>query len=434
MNDYFNQLIDKSEEIIHSRFGIIREARRALPLPGSPPFFHYQVKTASTKAFCDQKNFQNFRGVAITPERAYAKAIGEGIERYCSAIYNKNNLKLFSFNEANFKCANPKDFPKHSALNLTKKYYKYENFFEHSKIRWAKASTLTNNNSECYIPASLVYLPYIYGENEKRIYQNISTGLACHQTFELATITAICEVVERDAFMIFWRNKLSPPKIKTNNLPKQVVDIISNYQKSNLDVELFNITTDIKIPTVLATMKCNIPGNPPLIISGSCKTTFASAILSALEELELTRSYCLTKMFHHNSVHCEAESIKTQDDHLDFWFNTENQYLADFLFESKTEFDIYSFKSFPTDETEILDQIIDIFCKSNIKVFISDITTIDIKDYFFVVRAVIPDLHPLAFGYKNDEFVCSRINSVPKFLGYCVDINNLNRYIPHPFP
>ncbi len=421
------------KELFDPRVGIINTIHEEKSLSNLSPFFHYSVRTCNTSAFCNQQNFQITRGVALSRERALAKAVGEGIERYCSAIYHKEHLPFYAYEEEKLNCIDPSEFLKYRPDLYEKKNFPWSEFNKSQKVRWTPAVEITNNNQPCYVPAAHTYLPYIYGA-EKKIVQNISTGLACHSSYELAAITSICEVVERDAFMIFWRNRLSPPKIKIETLPNYLQAIIHEFNSRNQEVCLLDITTDIKIPTVLAILRCTIPGNPPFIISGSCKLSPELAILSALEELELTRFYCLnlssgsTPSIDYKN-YCD---IKNQEDHMRFWAIQENLHLADFLFASKKQLDIKEMSSI-SPNTDLM-SIVQIFSTLGLTVLLADLTTEDIINYGLrVTRAIIPKLHPLAFGYQNAEFVCDRLQTVPDHLGFNL-LDSLNKEIPHPFP
>ncbi len=420
-------------DFLDQRVGIIHSVQEDKSVDNLSLFFHYNAYMCNTNAFCKQKNFRVTTGVALSRERALAKAVGEGIERYCAAIYDKEHLPFCAYEEKKFPCIDPNEFLKYHPDLYKSNHFPWTEFTISEKVRWAPATEITSSNATYYVPAAYIYLPYIYGDSEKKITQNISTGLACHSSYELSAITAICEVVERDAFMIFWRNKLSPPKINIATLPNYIQVIVQEYAAINQEVVLFDITTDIKLPTVLVALRCTIPGNPGFVISAACKLSPELAILSALEEVELTRSYCHSLLSDPESIngYRSHDTVKNQKDHMKFWLNPENLYLANFLFESTNQIDI---KEMP--HVTSLTSVVQIFSKLGLKVLLADVTTDDIKDYgLYVIRAIIPKLHPLAFGYNNSEFICERLHTVPPQLGFNMlyDSFKMNN-VPHPFP
>lgn len=438
-NGNFDHLSSALNDLLDERFGIIHKISEYRSLTSIPLFYFYDVFMCDTKAFCGYSNFRNSRGVAINKDRALAKAIGEGIERYCSAIYNKNDLPYTSYRNANFNCINPSNFLTYSPSLYKEKKFAWNRFNRTTKVRWTKAIDLTNKNTSINVPAAYVYLPYVYGETESRIIQNISTGLAFHSSLEMAKITSILEVIERDSFMIFWRNKMAPPKIRICSLPDYIQCLIHRYNSTFQNLTLFDITTDIKIPTVLAVLRSTAIGNPGLIISASCKTSPEQAIISAIEEVELTRVHCIDflQSMALSNVDKTCTEFKNQKDHLLFWYNQQNSKFANFLFDSHIEVEMKDMANIgKSTYQEELNLIIQLLSDLDYQILIANITTSDIAWYnLHVVRAIIPQLHPLSFGYTNQDFICDRLKSVPKKLGIKIKKKlNTNQYIPHPFP
>src|SRR3990167_11132449 len=84
-------------DLIDKKFGIVQRINRVYPQVSIPNMYHYYAYICDTSTFSAQQNIRYSKGVAITEERAILKALGEGIERYCSAIYDKEKLLLTSF-------------------------------------------------------------------------------------------------------------------------------------------------------------------------------------------------------------------------------------------------------------------------------------------------------------------------------------------------
>ncbi len=93
------------DTICDPRVGIVNDVREVPVEPGSPRFFHYAARACNTSAFSPQRNFHQTGGAATTRETALAKAVGEGVERYCGALYDRDRLVLTSANDAPFACA-----------------------------------------------------------------------------------------------------------------------------------------------------------------------------------------------------------------------------------------------------------------------------------------------------------------------------------------
>ncbi|SVE50451.1 uncharacterized protein METZ01_LOCUS503305, partial [marine metagenome] len=190
-------LIIKS--LYDKNYGIINDLIEVQPDSNTPKLFYYYSQTCNAKELGLYENFRSNGGAAINRYDALAKAIGEGVERYCSSIFHHNNFHLSGYNNADFNCVNPDDF----ALYSDDQYanpgpnFVYQKFTDNTIIFWTSAFELSSFKKK-YVPAAMVYCPYYYHpeKGDSPIVQPISTGLACHGTFYKACISGICEVFE----------------------------------------------------------------------------------------------------------------------------------------------------------------------------------------------------------------------------------------------
>src|SRR5438067_523325 len=88
------KLIDALPYLVDEKVGIINVVQEVRRFPGAPNFFHYAAEACNTRAFTKQTNFAITGGASVDRDRAIAKAAGEAIERYCSAIYDVESLPL----------------------------------------------------------------------------------------------------------------------------------------------------------------------------------------------------------------------------------------------------------------------------------------------------------------------------------------------------
>ena len=114
------------------------------------------------------------------------------------------------------------------------------------------------------MPAALGYMPYYYYKDtpDAPIIQPISTGMACHCSLAEAAVSAVCEVVERDAFTITWQARLAHPQIPVESLSDSNYELVRRFEWTRASVSLFNITLDAGIPTVLAALFSPSPRTP----------------------------------------------------------------------------------------------------------------------------------------------------------------------------
>ncbi|GJL69990.1 MAG: hypothetical protein NPIRA06_26250 [Nitrospirales bacterium] len=428
------------ENLVDRSVGIVRHVTQAPREPGAPAFFHYAAKACNTLAFCDQKNFTIAGGASTNRASALAKALGEAVERYCSAIYDKEELPLTSFAKASFPCTPPRNFALFSQDQYSQKNFHFFPFNIDTPLRWVQAFDLIMDKP-CYVPAAMVFLPYFFNrENgEDPITQPISTGLACHGSRTKAILSAICEVIERDAFTVTWQARLSRPHIKVETLSALNRDLVHRLERIKSTVTLLNLTMDMGIPTVLSVLRSHVPEAPALVFAASADLDPEEAVRKSLEELAHTRR--LAQLLKTNLPPCIPDQsfgkIVNQDLHVQLYCDHKNTHLADFIFESQQRIGFDEIENLSTGDPEIdLRTLLEKVENVHHRVLVVDLTTPDVSESgLFVFRALIPGFHPLFMGHEIRALGGTRLWQVPQKLGY-QGITKLtgDNPAPHPFP
>ena len=258
--------------IYDKQFGILNSIEEIPPDCNSPKFFHYYSESCNTKAFSLYENFRSNGGAAIERNDSIAKAIGEGVERYCAALFSYDDFKLSSYNKAQFNCTHPTKYALYSKGQYEKPgaNFVYRPFDKDTQINWIDAYDL-RSDEKVFVPAAMVYCPYYYlTENgDTPIVQPISTGLACHNNIIRASISGICEVIERDVFTLMWQLMLPSPKIIKSSIDRENKNIIERFEKTGANVQLFYLTLDQKVPAVLSVYEGHHMNSPSLAFAAS---------------------------------------------------------------------------------------------------------------------------------------------------------------------
>src|SRR6185369_5135188 len=111
------------------------------------------------------------------------------------------------------------------------------------------------------IPASLVYSRFSWKNPGERFAPNLSPGLACHATLREAFLTGLCELVERDAFMLAWLHRRSPRRIRPETIVfAEAAEAHKHLTALGFVVHFLDLTSDLAIP-VIATL-IEHPGLP----------------------------------------------------------------------------------------------------------------------------------------------------------------------------
>lgn len=433
-------LFNVIEYLVDSRVGIIHHVEEVPREAGAPPFFYFFAKGCDTSAFCRQQNFSDTGGASVDRASAMAKAVGEAVERYCSAIFEIEGFPLSSFDSAPFPCVSPSEFALYKPEQYAQPGFPFVPFKADTKVRWAPAKELVTGETK-YVPAAMVYLPYSYDleQGESPISQPISTGLACHTGTIQATISSICEVIERDAFTIMWQARIGMPQVRVETLSPLNQDLVDRIQRPGSLVTLLDITMDVGVPTILSVLRNTSSEAPALVFAASSNLDPEEATRKSLEELTYTGL-----LAQHLKTHMPAiapvpdySNIVDQDSHVRFYGEHENAHLADFVFASSQRIDFNEIRNLATgDPEQDLESLIERVHSVNHAVFIADLTTPDVGELgLSVVRAIIPGFHPLCMGHRLRAQGGSRLWSVPQKLGYAgLSRETGDNLAPHPYP
>jgi ribosomal protein S12 methylthiotransferase accessory factor len=428
------------DDLVDPRVGIIRSVDEVRRDAGEPDFFHFWAQACDVEAFSGQRNFAVGGGAAIDRGAAMAKAIGEAVERYCSALFEIEELPLASAASATFPTISPAEFALFSPEQYASAGFPYLPFDREAPVRWSPALDAVSGEV-CYVPAVFVYVPYYFyqGSGDTPIAQPISTGLACHSSVTEAAVSGVCEVIERDAFTITWQARLSRPRLRLETLSPTNRDIVQRFERAGYVVALMDITMDSGVPTVLGVLRGASAEAAQLVAAAATSPDAELAARKALEELDHTRSYC-QKLRSEVAPLAEDptfENVIDQQSHLNFWCDPAHRPYADFLSSSEEEIEFSAIQSLTTGSAAgDLRVLVDRVAKVGDRVLLADLTTPDVRDVgLAVVRAVIPGFHPLVVGHRFRALGGRRLWQVPAKLGYpAIDRRIGDNPYPHPYP
>jgi ribosomal protein S12 methylthiotransferase accessory factor len=147
------------------------------------------------------------------PSRAAAEAaaIGEALERYAGSFVPEHELVVGRAADLGPDAVAPESFALFSAEQYASAAFPFRPFRRDTLVSWVEGFTIPGGE-RALLPAQLVYMPWRHrAPGEVRIGHATSSGLACGPTMEEAILTGLLELVERDAFMLAWHNRLSLP-------------------------------------------------------------------------------------------------------------------------------------------------------------------------------------------------------------------------------
>jgi ribosomal protein S12 methylthiotransferase accessory factor len=203
-------------------------------------------------------------------------------------------------------------------------------------------------------------------------------------------------------------------------------------------VTLLKIQLDMGVPTILAALSNARPGAPALVFAAGTNLDPEVAVHKSLEMLAHVHQYCQLVSTQLPRVDQDPGGIVDQADHLNFWCDHRNSVSADFLFSSKEriEFDDLENRSLGSSRRDC-ERLLQGVQSAGYRALLANLTTPDVADLgLSVLRAIIPGLHPLFFGFRTRALGGKRLWEIPRRLGGHVGVTRESgdHPFPHPFP
>lgn len=417
--------------LVDARVGIIRSVDLVRLSETDPQVFLAYAEPADTMPLFGIRAANKGAACAATADRAILRACGESLERYCSAFYDEDSILLASEEELQhrgFRFIRTSELYPFAANQYEDPSFPFEPVQFDTRLGWCEANAF--DGESVMIPASCVYVPYRFRDDvEPFTHMPISTGLAAGRDLEFCIEKGVCEILERDALMINWAHRRSPPRID----PFQIASVSPQIEKlvraipNGCCLHLVWLTLDVPVPIVGAALVD--PRDPPLTSFGiSADMNPAHAIESAIEEAMLTR-LLVNRMSPGEVV---RDEIRTLHDHLKTHaFGSWSREAMHFLLEGGPLLDWKEFALLGPHRHSAFDIVQEMgFDGAWIEV-----TSPDVAEYGFrVVRTVMSGFQPLDNDHRHRYLGGHRLAEVPRKLG--MPQRELSDYNPdpHPFP
>ena len=357
------------------------------------------------------------QGFDTNINRARIKSVAECLERICLFYPDKNSTPIVKFDgQLNF--VNPLSFVSYSEKQIDREEHEAE--IRRNKMSWWPAVDILNN-SEVFVPTQLLFLSGDFDGEFQIRRERISTGCAFGKCGESrALYSGFFEVIERDAIMGAYLMKRGLPKI--NNLPKEIKELVEYYNRYNLEVHIFDATSDLGIPTVMSLVLDNTGiGEAVNLGAKSGKNYFECIRGSLFEAIQPRRAARMAYILNPERLKFdESKEINGMEERYAYWHPVERIGDIDFWLDSHLEAD-YNLLS---RKNMSLKESLDIIRSREFSVYVSDITLPKIKEKGFeTLKVLIPELHPLYLAE----------NAKALYSVHYGEIHDNPKLKPHPF-
>jgi ribosomal protein S12 methylthiotransferase accessory factor len=376
----------------------------------------------------------------LTIQRAYAATIGECAERYASCVLHPEDLIHGSYDELQ-RLGHSPVAPERWALFADHQYdaLPFRPYRRDTTIAWARAESLTRAQ-DCLVPASLVYLceSDMFGEGEQTIGPAVSTGAACAGSRPVALLRGLCEVIERDAFIIMWRNRLAVPRLRIDS--RSAIHGLFNdaFVRPGLEFKLFYTTLDLSVPSFFGMLTDTRGQSPRTIVGGAAHFDPCEAAIRTLTELVQGLKWMESFEGRTFAVEPGFAGVRTFDDRVMLYASNDLPEAFSFLLDGNDEIELSSITSLETANSRAdLRRLYGLLADRDLEAIALDLTPVDVAACgLHVIKALVPGCEPIEGDHRAPFLGGRRWQEVPVRLGLRrapTALEAINPW-PHPYP
>jgi ribosomal protein S12 methylthiotransferase accessory factor len=221
---------------------------------------------------------------AVSAGVALAAAIGEAVERHVALEHDVTEpVEVARVGELNGQ-ALALDTLAGYAPSLRRTNPEQFGWTDDTELAWVPAVSLTGSPT-CRVPLQLATRPRKVPPREPELQPHVTTGLAAHPDRDTAILNGLLEVIERDAFMLTWLARVSPPVLDPAFAEDGGVhEMLERIAAARLDATTLLLETDVPVSVVLAVLRDRCGRGPAVSVGAAARVDASSACLAALTE------------------------------------------------------------------------------------------------------------------------------------------------------
>ena len=415
--------------------GLAQSVTLSMPFERGVPLYYFDVGSpflwhATDGARPEVSRYS--RGFSEDYDVALARAVGECLERGALLYFRMEDMvrgSARSLRSHARRIVEPRSVGVFSPGQIER--MPERRFDDDSVFQWTECTSLLTG-SRALVPAQLVHwnFPTAWGDVAEPVLRERSThGAGGFYSVEGAVLSGLLECVQRDGFFLYWLRSLAPPRIDPGGVRwPATLGLIEKARDVGLETVLFDITSELGIPTCLCALIRTDGEAPYASMGGSCRLDGERAIHDAFLE---------AASVHHMLVQ-RTEPFRLPDDYepftdpslhtpnrLAFWANPEHaRHLAFFLEGRPTSVSEFCRGLAGGEEArESLALVVRVLKQHGVDAFYVEARHAGLDELGYAsVRVIVPHLLPLYYEERNAPLGHPRLRHAA-----------LNRW-PHPFP
>jgi len=262
----------------------------------APAGFHLAAAELANHRFLDEQSPAErvCVGKGLTRAEARRGALGEAVERYSGATWSPGEVTRARRAELDGPSLDPRSLVLYGPGQYPGLVY--APWADDTRLGWVTARSLVTC-ARVLVPAIAVFLGYRPARGDELLCPTTSNGLAAGATLAGAVLAAAYEVLERDAFLVTWMNRLPAERVDPLGHPDPgVVGLCRDWRRRGVELRMYRLASDHPCHVFLALGVQRSGGDGPAAAVGlGCDLDPGRAARAAVLEVGQARAGIRTR-------------------------------------------------------------------------------------------------------------------------------------------
>lgn len=438
-------LLEATDLLVSQHCGMVR-VLEAVPVDVSEPARPFVVRAeVANNRFRDVQHqpFQTCSGKGMDRQRALVSTLGEACERYGATAWSAEWVQRRRIDELEGDVVSPADL----VLFADDQYDElgFARFEPAAELGWITGRDMSTG-ARVNVPAVEALLGY-EGSDADRLYPSTSNGLAAGTSFNHAVLGGALEVIERDAFLVSWFNRLGGSRVDPFSVENDTVRTLAEgYRRRCVSLELYRLPTDVAGTSVyvaigVQTSDVAVGPGPAAVVGLGADLDDAAAAAKAVLEVGQVRPALKARLVEpltrerRARLVADPAQVEQLDDHDLLYSHPDTLGWLSFWRDQDPTPWRPAGAATPVSSTDRLACLAGALADAGHRLVGCDLTPPELAVLgVHVARAVIPGFQPIHFGAKEARLGGPRLYDLPQQLGLRAtraaraDLNPL----PHP--
>ncbi len=393
-------------------------------------------------------------GRTVTFNDSEFTSILEALERYAGMIpRGRRTVHYGSYREFREHAVHPPELGIHEPEQRQEPGFRYHAYDDDLQVGWVWSYSW-RQQKPVLIPEQMVYYRLSQTTPDQppvnRFVYETSNGCAMGGSLEEAIYYGLMEVIERDAFLVAWYNRLQLTELDLEGVQdKNILLVKDRVEAMGYQLHLFDTTMESGIPSIWATLinPAEDAGVKTYTAAGAHadpEKAIMGALVEVVTSMPIYEISMPPKREQADEMVKDPTLVQTMEDHVLLYSHPDTLPRYDFLFAEdrpvKSVRDVYANwyqQTPPHDLSEELTELMNRLLDHHQDILIVDETPPELEKLgIYAVKVIVQGMLTMSFGHQHRRIVMERVQQAPVTMGYrkepiAPEAINLD---PHPFP